>query len=361
MFCLVVDDFGIKVTNMHNMDHLVNALKEHYTVAIDMTGSLFCGIHLTWNYMLGHVDCHMPRYINKALTKYQHPKPVSPQHAPYKAAPIQYGAWVQRVEVNTTQPLTPKEIKRVQDIISILLYYAGAVYQTLLAILNAIAARQSNGTQAVADACHQLLNYVTTHPNAGIWYKACNMVISVHTDASYLSERGGESRAAGHFYLSSRNHKDFNNGAILTLSTIIKHVMLSASKVELTMLYYGCKLAAPLQTTLEELGGVQPTPTPATTNNITAQGLTIGTMTPKASKLMDQHFHWLNVDMCNTDSSISGKKVSLIAPTNPANIMHQNIIKMYAHFLFLKIPLSPNSDCIYFPGMHAITFLVIQC
>ena len=36
-FCLVVDDFGIKVTNMHNMDHLINALKEHYTVAVNMT------------------------------------------------------------------------------------------------------------------------------------------------------------------------------------------------------------------------------------------------------------------------------------------------------------------------------------
>jgi hypothetical protein len=76
-FCLVVDDFGIKVTNMHDMDHPVNTLKEHYTVAINMTGSLFCGIHLTWNYTLGHIGCHMPRYINKALTKYQHPKPVS--------------------------------------------------------------------------------------------------------------------------------------------------------------------------------------------------------------------------------------------------------------------------------------------
>jgi hypothetical protein len=41
MFCLVVNDFDIKVTNMHDMDHLLNALKEHYTVAIDMTGSFF--------------------------------------------------------------------------------------------------------------------------------------------------------------------------------------------------------------------------------------------------------------------------------------------------------------------------------
>jgi hypothetical protein len=40
-FCLVVHNSGIKVTNMHDMDHLVNALKEHYTMAIDMTGSLF--------------------------------------------------------------------------------------------------------------------------------------------------------------------------------------------------------------------------------------------------------------------------------------------------------------------------------
>ena len=120
----MIDDFGIKVTNMHDMDHLVNALKEHYTVAINMTGSLFCGINLTWNYMLGHVDCHMPRYINKALTNYQHPKPVSPQYAPYKAAPTQYGARVQRGEVNTTLPLTSKEIKRVQDIVGTLFYYA---------------------------------------------------------------------------------------------------------------------------------------------------------------------------------------------------------------------------------------------
>ncbi len=30
-----------------------------------------------------------------------------------------------------------------------------------------------------------------------------------------------------------------------------------------------------------------------TTDNITAQGLTMGTMTPKASKSMDQRFHWL--------------------------------------------------------------------
>jgi hypothetical protein len=65
-------------------------------------------------------------------------------------------------------------------------------------------------------------------------------------DASYLSKPGSKSRAAGHFYLSNCNDKDFNNGAILTLSTIIKHVMSSASKAELATLYYGYKLPTPL-------------------------------------------------------------------------------------------------------------------
>ncbi len=119
------------------------------------------------------------------------------------------------------------------------------------------------------------------------------MILLVHMNASYLSEPNGKSRGAGHFYLSNCNDKDFNNGAILTLSTIIKHGKPSASEAELAALFYGCKLATPLQTTPEQLGHFQPTPTPVTTNNITAQGLTMGTMTPKASKSMDQCFHWL--------------------------------------------------------------------
>ncbi len=119
------------------------------------------------------------------------------------------------------------------------------------------------------------------------------MILAVHTDASYLSEPGGKSRASAHFYLTNDGDEDFNNGAILNLASIIKHVMSSASEAELATLYYGCKLAVPLRTTLEEMGHLQTKRTMVTTDNITAQGLTMGTMTPKASKSMDQRFHWL--------------------------------------------------------------------
>ena len=62
------------------------------------------------------------------------------------------------------------------------------------------------------------------------------MILAVHTNASYLSKPGGKSRVAGHFYLTNRKDKDFNNGAVLTLSSTIKHVMSSASEAELAAL-----------------------------------------------------------------------------------------------------------------------------
>jgi hypothetical protein len=66
----------------------------------------------------------MPGYIDKALKKYQDPMPMAPQDAPYAAAPVQYGAKVQRGKTNTTSPLPPAGLKRVQYIAGTLLCYA---------------------------------------------------------------------------------------------------------------------------------------------------------------------------------------------------------------------------------------------
>ena len=196
--------------------------------------------------------------------------PTVPKNAQYNAAAIQYGAKVQRVEPDTSAPLSKGKIKHVQDNVGTLLYYARAVDPTLLAALSTITTRQANGTRAVANTCHQLLDYVATHPNAGLRYHACDMILAIHTDASYLLEMGGKIHSARHFYLTNQNDKDFNNGAILMLSAIIKHVLSLASEAESAALYYGCKIAAPLCTTLKEMGHAQPKPTPVTTNNITA-------------------------------------------------------------------------------------------
>jgi hypothetical protein len=141
--------------------------------------------------------------------------------------------------------------------------------------------------EAVVNACHQLLDYVATHPNASIRYLASNMILAVHTNASYLSKHKAHSQASAHFYLTNKGNKEFNSGAILNLASIIKHVMSLASEAELAALYYSCKIAVPIQTILDKMGHTQPM-TLVTTDNITTQGLTISTMAPKTSKSMDK-------------------------------------------------------------------------
>ncbi len=140
MFCLIVNNFGIKNTSLEHVMHLKNTLKEHYTVAMDWNGSLFCGVNIDWNYPKRTVTLNMPKYIPKALLKFQHPTPVSPQHQPYKHVPIQYGAKIQKVDINTSDCLSPNAIKHVQDIVGTLLYYGRAVDPTLLTTLSSIAA-----------------------------------------------------------------------------------------------------------------------------------------------------------------------------------------------------------------------------
>ena len=49
-FCLVVDNFGVKYSSKDDAHHLIAALEEKYTITIDWTGRLFCGITLTWDY-----------------------------------------------------------------------------------------------------------------------------------------------------------------------------------------------------------------------------------------------------------------------------------------------------------------------
>ncbi len=92
------------------------------------------------------------------------------------------------MDIDTPDKLSLDAIKRIQNIVGTLLYYGHAVNPTLLTALSSVSARQTNSTTAVAKSCQQLLDYVATHPNAGISYKACNMILAVHTNTFYLSE-----------------------------------------------------------------------------------------------------------------------------------------------------------------------------
>ena len=82
-FTFAVDDFCIKHFNQDDLDHLLNALKTHYTISEDPTGSHYFGLHIYWKYDKQYVDISMPGYIAKALHKFQHPAPKKPQYTPH--------------------------------------------------------------------------------------------------------------------------------------------------------------------------------------------------------------------------------------------------------------------------------------
>jgi len=104
---------------------------------------------------------------------------------------------------NTSPCLDAAKTKHVQEVISILLYYACAVDSTLLAVLGTIATQQAKGTKATMEAITQLLNYCAAHPNATICYQASDMILWIHSDALYLTAPKGWSHVAGHHFLSS--------------------------------------------------------------------------------------------------------------------------------------------------------------
>ena len=83
----------------------------------------------------------------------------------------------------------------------------------------------------------QLLDYIATQEESVITFKASKMELAAHSDASYLSEPKARSRAGGHFFLSDDAEMPNNNGAVLNIAHIIKHVMTSATEAELAALY----------------------------------------------------------------------------------------------------------------------------
>ena len=121
----------------------------------------------------------------------------------------------------------------------------------------------------------QFLDYVATQEEAVLTFNASNMILEVHSDTSYLSEPKAQSRAGGNFFLTNDTNIPPNNGAVLNIAHIIRHVMSSATESELAAIYIIACKAIYIHIILEEMGHKQP-PTPVQTNNAMAEAVTNG-------------------------------------------------------------------------------------
>ena len=301
MFSLVVDDFGVKYTGDTSAQHLIHALRQLYKISIDLEGTLYLGLTLKWDYKNRTVDVSMPGYIPEALHRFQHPKPTRRQDAPHQWSKPTYGASVQYATNPDDTPVLPaKALRFVQQVVGTLLYYAMAVDNTMLVALGSIAATQSCATTSTFDETIWLLNYAASNPNATVRYFASNMVLHIHSDASYLSEPKARSRAGGHYFLSNRPVSPLKppltppslNGPVFTLSRIMRNVMGSAAEAEIGATYLNGQEVIPIRTTLAEMGHPQP-PTPMQVDNSTAEGFANDTIKQKRSKAIDMRFYWI--------------------------------------------------------------------
>ena len=297
-FTLVVDDFGVKYVGKEHALHLQQTLEEHYKVTNDWTGSRYIGITIDWDYKRRQVHLSMPGYVAKALKQFQHVKPTRRQDAPYPCARIQYGAKKQYATQESTAPALDKKGKRyIQQVCGKFLFLGRAVDSTLLCPISAIAAQSATPTEDTLKQTKQLLDYVASQDEAVLTYHASEMKLAVHSDASYLSEPKARSRAGGHFFLSNGADIPPNNGAVLNIAHVIKHVMSSATEAELAALYIMAREAVYIRIILDEMGHPQPA-TPLQTDNSMADGVVNGKIVPKRTKAMDMRFHWLRDREC---------------------------------------------------------------
>ena len=118
------------------------------------------------------------------------------------------------------------------------------------------------------------------------------MILSAHSDASFLTETGSRSRAGAHIYLSEDDPAPPPNGPVLSISQIMKYVMASAAEAKLGALYLTAREMIPLRHALNEMGWKQPR-SPIQTDNSTAAGFVNETIIQRRIKMIWMRLHWL--------------------------------------------------------------------
>jgi hypothetical protein len=132
-----------------------------------------------------------------------------------------------------------------------------------------------------------------THP---IQYHASDMILNVHSNASYLSAPHARSCAGDYLFLGSSLPVDGDplklNGAIHITCTILKLVAASTTEAELGALFLNAQEAKVLQLILLELGHPQP-PTPIHIDNTTTIGIVNNTIKHQCFRAMEMRYFWL--------------------------------------------------------------------
>ena len=107
----------------------------------------------------------------------------------------------QVVPLDTTTLLSPSDTNFIKSVVGSSLNYERAINNTILTDLNEIGTKKAHSTLHTKVKTTMLLDYLTTHSNGVLCYKASKMCLHIDTDVEYLMAPGEKSGIAGYFYL----------------------------------------------------------------------------------------------------------------------------------------------------------------
>ena len=184
----------------------------------------------------------------------------------------------------------------------------------MLTALIAIASKQASPTKNTIRKANKFMDYAAKHPVAVLIYRNSDMLLAVHSDASYLSKPKARSRVGGHFFLVSDVPIPANNGAVFNTANLIKTVMSSAAEPEMGAIFLAAREAIPAQNTLIGMGHPQGK-TPIQTDNSNAHGVCNKTMQCKRNKSWDMRFFWMRCKNPRRCSACTGAQELLTMRT----------------------------------------------
>ena len=131
---------------------------------------------MEWDYKNRTITLSMSEYVQEALLKFQHIYRETKCESPSSYRQPQYGIKMQLVPVDDSNPMTDKQIKLLQQVCGMFLYFVRAVDCKIFYALN---------------------NHYAANSDAKVTYQASDMILHNHSDATYLVASEAWSSAVG--------------------------------------------------------------------------------------------------------------------------------------------------------------------
>ena len=175
---------------------------------------------------------------------------------------------------------------RIQELVGVLLYYSRVIDSTITTAVNKPSEQQCSPTEDSNKAVQRFIDYCRKYPNNILIFTACDMILHIQSDVSYLSRHHARSVAGGLYYLGNHGKLTAINNPLDVLCQIIDVIVSSAFEA----LFLNARHSIYLRNILEDLGYPQP-PTVILCDNKCAVGIATDTAQPKRSRAIDMRWH----------------------------------------------------------------------